>query len=406
MTDFPTLRPIEASEFPAYFKSLVETFGNDVRDSERESDRTVFEFDRSLAAFDGDRVVATSALFSRQITVPGGEVPFGAVTMVTVSPTHRRRGILTAMMRRLLTDIHDAGREPIAALWASEATIYGRFGYGVAARNLGLTGETHRLNVRPGLGATGQMRLVTPEEARPDLVRIYEAARPAEVGWLDRPSVWWDYLLYDAEDSREGATALRFAVHDGTDGTPDGYVVYRLRTVDGARQVDVHDLAATNPEATAALWRFLTELDLVGRIKKWHLAADDALQHLLVDRRGAELRANDGLWVRLVDVDRALSSRTYSGEIDVVLEVEDTFCPWNAGRWRLTGGPDGAKCVATADEPDLSLDAAALGAVYLGGTRLTELAAASQVRELRDGALIAASRAFLGDREPWCPEGF
>jgi predicted acetyltransferase len=406
VTELPTLRPIEPSEFPAFFKCLIETFGYDVRDSERESDRSVFEFDRSLAAFDGDQVVATSGAFSRHMTVPGGDVPVGAVTVVTVAPTHRRRGILTAMMRRLLTDIHNAGREPIAALWASEATIYGRFGYGVGARNVVLSGDTRRLTVRPGVGTSGRIRLLSGADARPHQVRIYEAVRPTQVGWLDRSALWWDYLLHDAEDSREGATALRFAVHHPVDGEPDGYVVYRLNSVDGSRQANVVDLTATNPAAYAALWRFLTELDLIGRVRKGKLPADDAVQHLFTDRRAAQLTVGDGLWVRLVDVDRALSARTYSADIDVVLEIPDEFCPWNAGRWRLSGGPGGAKCVATTDDADLALEPAALATAYLGGTRLTELAAAGQVREARPGALIAASRAFFGDRDPWCPEGF
>ncbi len=406
MTDFPSFRPVQPDEFPAYFKAVVEPFGYDVRDSERESDRTVFEFDRSLAGFDGDQIVATSGIFSRRLTVPGGEVPVAAVTMVAVSPTHRRRGVLTEMMRQLLTGVHERGTEPIAALWASEASIYGRFGYGVAARNLSLSGQTHKLTVAPGYGTTGQVRLLTPEEARPHQVRIYEAVRPTQVGWLDRSEVWWDYVLFDAEDAREGATAYRFALHQDDSGTYDGYLVYRLGSHEGAREARIRDLVAVTPEAYAALWRYIVSLDLVGRVKKSMLPADAAIQHLLTDRRAGEFRVGDGLWVRLVDVERALAERTYAAPVDVVFDVADPFCPWNAGRWRLSGGPDGAKCTATTDEADLAIDATALGAIYLGGTRLTELAAAGQVRELRPGTLVPTSRAFLGDREPWCPEGF
>jgi len=406
VTDFPTFRAIEASEFAAFYRSLSATFGNDPRDSEREAEQKIFELDRSVAGFDGTDIVATSGIYSRTLTVPGGEQPFAAVTMVTVAPTHRRRGALTEMMRRMFTDVHERGREAVAGLWASEATIYGRFGYGMAARNAAIAVPKERLAVRPGIGAPGHIRLLAAEEARPLMSQVYEAAKVDQVGWLDRSEPWWDWMLLDAEDMRNGATTLRFAVHEGADGQPDGYTYYRMRDQDGAREANLSDLTATNPEAYAALWRFVLDMDLIGRVSKWHVPVDDPVQHLVTDRRALKMQLVDGLWVRLVEVDRALAGRSYSTELDVVLDVTDDFCPWNAGRYRLSGGPKGAECSRTKDSADLALDVVDLGAAYLGGIRLTELAAAGRITELRPGALTAASRAFVGDRDPWCPDGF
>lgn len=407
MTEFPTLRAIEPAEFPAFWRSLSETFGGDPRDVERESEGKVFEFDRSIAGFDGDQIVSTSGIYSRTVTVPGGELPFAAVTMVTVAPTHRRRGVLTEMMRRMLEDARER-QEPVAGLWASEATIYGRFGYGLASRNATLSAVKKPLAVRPGFGEPGRIDRVAPEETRADLVRIYEAAKTDQIGWLNRSEPWWDLRFTDPEETRDGSTAVRHYVHTGADGA-DGYVSYRIgqsRGADEARQVQIHDLFAANAEACAALWRFVFDIDLVGRISKWHMAIDDPVQQLVTDPRALGLTIGDGLWVRVVDVAAALAGRNYATDIDIVLDVTDPFCPWNTGRYRLSGGPKGAECSPTRDSADLAIGATDLGAAYLGGIRLTEIAAAGRVTQARPGTLLAASRAFTADRAPWCPDGF
>jgi predicted acetyltransferase len=407
VTEFPTLRAIEPAEFPAFWRSLIETFGNDPRDSERESEQKVFEFDRSVAGFDGDQIVSTSGIYSRKVTVPGGELPFAAVTMVTVAPTHRRRGVLTEMMRKMLDDARER-QEPLAGLWASETTIYGRFGYGLASRNASVSAAKKPLVVRPGIGEPGRMRRVAPDEARADMARIYEAAKVDQVGWLDRQERWWEVMFDDPEDARDGATAMRYAVHTGDDG-PDGYVSYKINNPnddDHERKVRIRDLFAANVEAYAAVWRFVLDIDLVGRVGKWHMPADDAIQQLVTDPRALGLTVGDGLWVRLVDVAAALAGRCYATDIDVVLDVTDAFCPWNSGRYRLSGGPKGADCSRTPDAADLAISATDLAAAFLGGIRLTEIAAAGRVTESRAGALIAASRAFTADRAPWCPDGF
>jgi predicted acetyltransferase len=404
------IRPVSRQEFPEFFRSIVETFGEDVRDSDREMDAAVFEPERSLAVIDSGRIVGTAAAYSRQLTVPGAVLPFAGVTMVSVAPTHRRRGLLTSMMRRQLTELFEEQREPVAALWASEAAIYGRFGYGLAARSAHLSGRAQPMRPRPDVDlGRGRARMVSLEELRVLAPPVHDQVRRRTVGWLDRAGRWWDYRLYDPEHLREGCSALRAVVHEEPDGTPTGYARYRIKVEWTAGQpnneLQVFEVTALTPAAYAATWSFLLNLDLVRRVRA-QAALDEPLQHLAVDARAVELAVRDNVWVRVVDVGRALAARRYARDVDVVLDVTDTFCPWNAGRWRLRGGPEGAECVRTTDEADLALGSTDLGAAYLGGTSLAVLAAAGRVTELRQGALGTAAAAFGHDREPYCPEVF
>lgn len=408
------IRPVAVTEFPEFYRAILDAFGEDVRDSERDNDLAVFEPERSLAVFDGDQVVGTAGAYTRRLTVPGRTVPIAAVTLVSVAPTHRRRGLLTAMMRRQLTEVREAGREPIAALWASEGSIYGRFGYGLAARHATLTGQTHRMGLRPSTDlGTGRIRQVTPAELPALVGELYGRTAERRVGWLDRPGRWWRPVLFDPEHRRNGASGMRAVVHEGSDGHVDGYAVYQIRGdwqpsgPDG--EVRVREILAATPQGYAALWQFILNLDLVRRVRAPLRPPDEPLQHLVTDPRSVELSLVDNLWVRVVDVGRALAARRYARDIDLVLDVGDEFCPWNAGRWRLTGGPDGAECTRAAGGSravDLVLTSTDLGAALLGGTSLAVLAAAGRVREARPGTLRAATTAFAADRQPWCPEVF
>jgi len=318
--------------------------------------------------------------------------------------------VLTAMMRRQLIEIAEAGREPVAALWASEASIYGRFGYGLAAREATLSGHTQRMRLHPGtdLGA-GRVRQVTAAEL-PLLVRdMRDRLREHTVGWLDRPGQWWQFQLYDAEHRRGGATAMRAVVCEEA-GEITGYAAYRIKgdwqPSGPDNEVRVHEMAATDPRAYAAIWSFLLNLDLVRRVRAAHRPVDEPLQHLVTDARAVGLALSDNMWVRTVDVGRALAARRYTRDIDVVLDVADDFCPWNAGRWRLSAGPAGAECARTSDGADLALSSTELGAAILGGTSVAVLAAAGRVRELRAGAVARVSDAFAVVRAPWCPDRF
>src|SRR5215207_4576685 len=261
MTDV-VLRPIDLAELPGFYRALAETFGEDPRDDDREQFARIFEPERSIAALDGGEVVATAGAYSLQMTLPGGPRPVAGVTIVGVLPTHRRRGLLTEMMRRQLTELHERQREPVAALWASEGGIYGRFGYGVAARQAGLTGDKTRMRLRPGAPAgSGRVLLASPERARSHEVAIYEQVRTGAVGFLSRSERWWDRVFWDPEHIRGGASARRHALHTEQDGTVTGYVTYRLKEdwtrAENSSEVRVIDLLATTPTAYAELWGYV-----------------------------------------------------------------------------------------------------------------------------------------------------
>ena len=393
------MRPATLEEFDGFDRAVMAAFHREVTEEERRAFRRTDEPERSLAWFDDGRIVAGTSIYSRHVTIPGAVVPCAAVTAVGVVPTHRRRGLLTAMMRRQLEEIHARG-EPVAALWASEGAIYGRYGYGVAARVGGLTARRPmaRLATPPPVG--DPLRAGPAADHVEHMRALYERIRGERPGMLDRPGPWWDVRLHDPESRRKGAQPLQALV------VPDGYALYAARAdrdeQGPAGEVTIRELVAATPVARALLWEFLLDQDLTRTIA-WPLAPPDEPLWLMVsDPDAVRIALGSSLWVRLVDLPGALSARSYAADPDVVLDVSDAFCPWNAGRYRLAGG----LCERTAAEPDLALDATALAAAYLGGTLLTELVAAGRVAELRPGALARASAALRGDVAPWCPEIF
>ncbi|BCJ34182.1 UPF0256 protein [Actinocatenispora thailandica] len=401
MTNTYPLRSIAAHEFETWARMITTTYGQDWRDGALRSAQTSIEPERTTAAFDGEQLIGGMSIYGRSLTVPGGYVPVAGVTLVAVLPTHRRRGLLTAMMRRQFTELHESGGEPVAALNAAEATIYGRFGYGIASHLALLDGDTRFMAMRPDVPADGgSIALLDVDAARPLLEKVYDTARRDTAGWVDRTDRYWAARLYDAEHVREGGTALRFAVHTDGTGAVRGYAFYRSRQ----RTVQVVELAATTRESYTALWRYLIELDAHDHVR-YEGSTDEVLPHLLRDPRSVRATVVDNLWVRLVDVGRALTARGYAGPVDLAFQLDDEFCPWNAGRYRLCAGDGGVQWERTRDRADLRLSATELGAAYLGGTTLAELAAAGRVEELRPGAVAAASRAFRGDRDPFHPSG-
>ncbi|MEV3855630.1 GNAT family N-acetyltransferase [Streptomyces sp. NPDC050095] len=395
------LRTIEAHEFDAWARMITTTYGQDLREGSLRDARSVLEPARTLAAYDGRDIVGGVSIYSRTMTVPGAFTPVAGITLVAVLPTHRRRGILTAMMRKQLTDLHESGGEPIAALNAAEATIYGRFGYAIASHLAQLHGDTRDMTLRPDVDhGSGTLRFLGRDEARPLLEKVHDTARTHTPGWVDRAEKYWNAFLRDEPAFRDGATELRYVLHTEPGGEPTGYALYRSE----GGTVRIVEVVATTRTSYAALWRFLIALDGHDRLT-CDAAVDEPLPHLLLDPRAARTTVVDNLWVRIVDVDRALAGRRYTAPVDVVLDVEDPFCPWNTGRYRLTGDTESAACTRTRDRADLRLSAAELGAVHLGGPTLATLAAAGHVEELRPGALAAASRAFRGSRAPFHPSG-
>jgi predicted acetyltransferase len=407
------LRPATPDEWGPWRQAMSDAFGGTPTEPYLTTAPPVAELDRSLGLFEGNRVLATSGIYSRTLTVPGGVVPCAGVTWVTVAPTHRRRGVLTAIMRRQLTELHEQEREPVAALWASEFPIYGRFGYAPAAYRGGLTGRTERLRLRPDVDlGTGGVRLVDGETYQRAATAVYDVVRRFVPGNLARDERWWDRALLDLPDERNGATALRHLLHTETDGTVTGYASWRVKSTwdDDSGEPDgtliVEEVRATSTAAYASLWQMLLSIDLVRTVTIPLASPDDPLRHLVTDQRALRIKPIDSLWVRLVDVGRALSARRYPAPIDMVFEVRDPFCPWNDGRWHLWGHPAGAFCDRTDRDPDIVLGVEELAAAYLGGTSLATLQAAGRVTEVSPGAVTLASTAFGWPVTPWCPDEF
>jgi predicted acetyltransferase len=366
---------------------------------------------RGIGVFDREDLAGVGTLGTMAITVPGGTLPLAAVLFIGVSPVYRRRGVMTTMMRHQLHTLHETGAEPLAGLTASEAVIYGRFGFGTATYRASFAIPRERSALRPVAGIDEvRLRLVPTADSvdvcEPVLARF--AARRA--GTLTpRPPSWARAFAADPEQWREGRSVMRTVVAE-REGEVTGYTRYHTKYEPGPGGVpggivDVEELYADDIASYAALIRYLTSIDLTGTTKFHDQPVDSPLVHLLQDIRTASMHVKDSLYLRLVDVDRALGGRTYSSPVNLVLEVTDRFCPWNAGRWQLTGDEKSATCARTDAPADLALDVRDLAAAYLGGATLAALAQAGLVTELRPGALADASRAFITDLAPVLPWG-
>ena len=359
--------------------------------------------ERVHAAFDGGEIVGGAGAFPLDFSVPGGSLRCGGVTIVGVLPTHRRRGVLRGLMDAQLRDLHER-EEPLAALWASEETIYGRFGYGRASWMGALRVPREWNAFAQPLERRGTTRFVTPEEALDLFPPVWEAVRRQRTGMFARTDDWW--RLRRLRLPQEEASSPRRFVALEIDGQTQAYAIYRTffemeDSVSKSRLVVAEALGST-PQATAEIWRFLLDVDWMAVTETTLAPPDHPLFFLLATPRRARYRFVDALWVRLVDVGAALSGRAYGGDGRLVLEVRDDTCEWNDGRWVLE---DGA-CTRTDAEPDLALEASALGAAYLGAVSFRQLWEALRVEELKDGAIDRADALFTWRPHPWCPEIF
>lgn len=402
--------PVARDEFEAFAEAVARGFHDETTPEHLERVRAVHEDDRALAIRDRGRIVATTSIASFELTVPGGPIPMAGVTAVTVQPTHRRRGLLTALMRRQLDGLREGG-EAVAGLWASDARIYGRFGYGPAASEGTVIVHFDRVALRPEARAeAARVETLAPPAALEAMRAVHDAVRPRRVGMLSRSAARWQRAIADPESERDGAKPLRAAVLRDADGAPRAYALYAVRLGhdrgEPAGEGVVREVLASGPRATAGIWQHLLGLDLVTTVAWEQGPADLEVAHLLDNPRAVRTDPGDSLWIRLVDVDRALAQRAYAADVDVVLEVEDRFCGWNSGRHRLSAAAGRATCAPTTDRADLRVDAEALGAAYLGGPSLRVLADAGRVEEATRGAVDAATTALRSAREPWCPEIF
>jgi predicted acetyltransferase len=384
-------------------------FGEDPKQERIDDEKLVVEFDRMIAVADGDQLVASAGAYSFDLTVPGNTVPMAGVTWVACLPSHRRRGILRKMMKFQLDDVARRG-EAIAGLTASEAVIYGRFGYGVATQFVEAKVRKSGTAFLTEPRASGRIRMVWEDEKPKVLPLIFDAWRRQRVGSVDRSEGRWEQILRDRPYDRRGASATLHAVHEDKRGVPDGYAAWRIK-YDGDDDATciVREIVAIDPEVEAALWRFVFDIDLTHRFVLRLHPLDSQLHWRLADSRAYRTEGVwDFLWLRIMNTPAALAARTYATDDSLVLEVVDPFRPRGAaaGRFRLEGGPDGATCKKEkAATPDLTMSVETLGSTYLGGVRWSTLAAAGRVSGTAD-ALRRADAMFASSPLPFCSTGF
>lgn len=394
------IRPIAEDEFETWMRAIESAFGERPRPEDIENERKIIEPSRCLAAMDGDEIVGCASSVVFEMTVPGGTIPTVGITGVGVVPTHRRRGVNTALMRRQLDDIRDEGFA-IAALFASEASIYGRFGYGLATFEASVDIETSRGAFIPGYDGDGPVRLLEREAAKERYLSMYNRSRLTRPGAMKMAPNWFDAKFADKHFGEE--RQFFFALHE-TGNDCDGIAVYTIKhewDVVPKNIVELYELGALTPSVYAQMWRFVLDLDLVSKLTAWSRPADEPLLHLMREPRRLNMRLKDGMWVRLLDIPRALTARRYPHDGRIVFDVRDAFCPWNEGRYALDSGAEGTTCEQTEDDADLLLTTNELAAVYLGGSTFSQLHRAGRVSEERAGAIGAADSMFTWDPPPW-----
>ena len=405
------IRPVREDE-AASFVEAVSTAFLQRPDVERIAAEIwpIWEGGRTWAAVDDGQICGTFRSWPTELTVPGlACLSAAGVSAVTVLPTHRRRGVLRSMVATEHAAIREHG-QVFGLLHASEYRIYGRFGYGPGCREATWTLDTERTTFhRP---AEGSVELVTPGDKTRDALRsVFEAWRVRQVGEIRRRDLSWDFEL-GLRDEFWGPKWTGFlALHRNAAGEADGYARYRAEEHWEQRQprntLQLDELHGLTLDASAALWRFLAEIDWVATVRASRRSPSDPLPWLLTNGRAAAVSdVGDGIWVRIFDVPRALETRSYEREARVVLEVVDPEAPGGRIRVDLDASPAGATCRVTDQSPDLTLDVAALGATYLGGTRLRDAVLANGVDEHRNGALAAVEALLRTPDEPWCSTFF
>lgn len=415
MTDVE-IRTIRDEELPAWSEAMARTFfvaganGEAMADFRR-SRMLPGDAERMAGAFDGGKVVGTFRSFAVGMTVPGGAVtPVAGVTNVAVLPTHRRRGILSAMMARDLREDAERG-ESAGILIASEYPIYGRYGYGAATEHatwvFDRNGSAFATPLDPDMA---RVESVTGAEAAAILPEIYNRYRLAQPGEIERRPKRWLVDLGLEQMPAEPSKPSWVMIHRDDAGGPDGFLRYRVEEHYEERLpaavVIVEELIATSPAAEAALWRYAFDIDLAATIKAGDRRVNEPIVWRLADARAAQLKVRaDFMWLRPLDVPSLLESRAYMTPGSVVLEVVDP-AGLASGRFALDASADGARCRATTQSAQVRLPVAALGSLYLGGVPLALLAAAGRAELLDGSALAVADSLFHWPVAPFCSTWF
>ncbi|MER5788039.1 GNAT family N-acetyltransferase [Streptomyces sp. NPDC001980] len=414
MTDAVEVRPITEPELADWHRALSTGFLQRPTLSAEQLDarRRQFVPGRLLGAFDGPRCVATFRSFDQELTAVGGAtLPADAISNVTVTATHRRRGLLTRMMSQDLAAAKERG-DVVATLIAAEYRIYGRYGFGPATTLTEWTVEVPRTGLDPRWARPedgGRIDLVDGEDIRKLGPDLHERVRRSTPGAVSRSELWWQLRTGVVRFDEEWKEPY-FAVYRSAAGEVEGIAAYDSDDNWQGKQpydtADVHWLLGTTPAAERALWHYLCSIDWITRVKSGWRSPDDLLPHYLPDPRAARITNQaDWLWVRILDVVRALEARTYDRAGSLVLEVADRQ-GLAGGRFRLDASPEGASCTPTTDTPDLALDIAELASVWLGDQSVARLHALGRVQEERVGAAREADALLRASGRPWCPDIF
>lgn len=405
-------RVINVDELDATIDLSSTVFGEGfvAPESYRKEVTLVAEADRTFVVDDGDTIAGTGSAFSYELALPGATLPTSGVTEVGVLPTHRRRGVLTAIMNGLLDQAVERS-EPLAALTASEGAIYRRYGFGVAARFHEVLVDTVASAELVSVDDPGRLRLVNETEAATILPAVWDIHWRRTAGEVSRNDAWFEMLALDHEDSRGDASSRYIVAHEDADGRPDGFATYRLK--DGGApdgyyfQLRVVDLAAASDQVEALLLRYLLDVDLVRQLRWRSAPVDLSLRWRLADPRAVKVvQERDHLWVRLLDVPKCLAARSYVAEGGGIIEVVDQRRPEVGGRFALDAAPDGAYCARVSLDPDVTLGVSELGALSLGGVTWSTLHRAGVVVEHTPGAVDRLDAIFRTARAPHCSTGF
>lgn len=406
------IRPVVDGEWTAISNTIrAALLGQPVTDDLTEKRRGSWEESDGLAAWEGERCVGHVAAFRFVTTVPGGaRLPTAGYTRVGVLPTHTRRGLLRTMMEQTMRDAHDRG-QVLASLRASEATIYGRFGFGLGGDSTVATITTATALPLRTDPVGGSVRLLDRDELHEVVAPLYDRCAARGVGMIDRPAwVWGIEFERVAEPTEDNQVRGRHvAVHTDEGGVDDAYAHYEVGWDDGFGELPrasgrIHELFATSPEAERAMWEYILGIDLIGT---WRVErpVDDPFRRTLADVRAyaVELRW-DEQWIRLIDVDAALRARTYApASGSVVVGVTDPLLDHNAGRWRVSA--DGAE--RTDADADVTVDIATISSAYLGGVSWSVLAASGEVAGDVDPSVVATlDTLFTVHPSPFCGTEF
>jgi predicted acetyltransferase len=393
----------DADEFARALYGIGQYFSGPLSEEQLARFAQFLPIERMLAAWTEGEIVGGAGALPFQLSVPGGELACGGVTAVGVYPTHRRRGVLRALMDTQLQQMHERG-EPLAALWASEETIYGRFGYGAAAWCGEIKLPRPWSAYAQPFERRGTARFVSAEEAAVAFPPVWEALMRSRPGVFRRTRAWWELRRLRLPEE-EQSNPRRFVTLE-LDGTVQAYAIYRqLPSWEGGSstaRLELLEAVGATPGATAEIWRFLLDIDWYATFGAALLPLDHPLFSLLATPRRTQFRMGDALWLRLVDVGAALSGRAYGGDGRIVFEVRDAVCPWNDGRWKLEDG----RAARTDDDADIALDASALASAYFGAISFAQLRDGLRLDVLRDGAVERADALFAWRPLPWCPEIF